>query len=96
MLTNMTEDYHEELYSLIIVGVTLLLSKIIACCYSLGLYQKHRQVNLRRDSLSLAKVNGLQIDRIADLDVPMLTKVHGNCLHYFQIPDTTLLRLCGI
>ena len=62
----MDETYVEELTVLIIVGSVLLVTKIIACCFSLGLHQKHRAINLRRDSLSIAKLNHLQLGRISE------------------------------
>lgn len=80
----MTEDYIPELYSLIIVGTILLISKIIACCFSLGLYQKHRQVGSRRDSLSLAKINGLKIEKIA-LENLDLERAVCNCSRISQL-----------
>ena len=62
----MDETYVEELTVLIIVGSVLLVTKIIACCFSLGLHQKHRAINLRRDSLSIAKLNTLELGRISE------------------------------
>ena len=80
----MTDDYLLELYSLIIVGTILVISKIIEYCFSLGLYQKHRQIGSRRDSLSLAKINGLKIEKIAleDLD---LERTVCNCSRISQL-----------
>ena len=83
----MTDDYLLELYSLIIVGTILVISKIIACCFSLGLYQKHRQVGSRRDSLSLAKINGLKIEKIALEDFD-LERTVCNCSRISQIPES--------
>jgi hypothetical protein len=83
-IQKMTEDYIPELYSLIIVGTILLISKIIACCFSLGLYQKHRQVGSRRDSLSLAKINGLKIEKIA-LENLDLERAVCNCSRISQL-----------
>ena len=38
----------------------LVATKIIACCLALGLNQKHKAISLRRDSLSIAKLNHLE------------------------------------
>ena len=62
----MDQSYVEELIILIIVGTILLIAKIIACCFSLGLHQKHKAINLRQDSLSIAKLNHLQLGRISE------------------------------
>ena len=62
----MDETYVEELTILIIVGSVLLVTKIIACCFSLGLHQKHKAISLRRDSLSIAKLNNLELGIISE------------------------------
>ena len=60
----MDQSYVEELIILIIVGTILLIAKIIACCFSLGIHQNHKAINLRQDSLSIAKLNHLQLGRV--------------------------------
>ncbi len=62
----MDQSYIEELIILIIVGSILLIAKIIACYLALGLHQKHKAINLRQDSLSIAKLNHLQLGRISE------------------------------
>ena len=62
----MDQNYVEELIILIIVGSILVVTKIIACCLSLGLHQKHKAINLRRDSLIIAKLNHLESGIISD------------------------------
>ena len=62
----MDETYVEELSVLIVVGSVLVVTKVIACCFSLGLHQKHRAISLRRDSLSIAKLNNLELGRISE------------------------------
>ena len=60
----LNKEYIEELSVLIGLGFVLLISKILSCCYSLGLYQKHKEIKLRKDSLSRAKIDCLQTERI--------------------------------
>ena len=43
----MDEQYIEQLAILIILSFILCLSKLFRCCYSLGLYQKNKEVKLR-------------------------------------------------
>jgi hypothetical protein len=62
----MSQSYIEELVILIVVGSILIASKVIACCFSLGLHQKHKSISLRRDSLSIAKLNHLESGRISE------------------------------
>ena len=62
----MDETYVEELIALIIVGSILVVTKVIACCFSLGLHQKHKAISLRRDSLSIAKLNNLELGIISE------------------------------
>ena len=62
----MSQSYVEELVILIIVGSILIATKIIACCLSLGLHQKHKAISLRRDSLSIAKLNHLESGIISE------------------------------
>ena len=62
----MDETYVEELIALIIVGTILVVTKVIACCFSLGLHQKHKAISLRRDSLSIAKLNNLELGIISE------------------------------
>ena len=62
----MDETYVEELIALIIVGSILVVTKGIACCFSLGLHQKHKAISLRRDSLSIAKLNNLELGIISE------------------------------
>ena len=62
----MSQSYVEELVILTIVGSILVATKIIACCLSLGLHQKHKSISLRRDSLSIAKLNHLESGRISE------------------------------
>ena len=71
----MNQDYIEELAILAVVGSILLVSKIIACCFSLGLWQKHKSISLRKDSLSLAKLNHLELRRfgLENLELPIIT-----------------------
>ena len=72
------EQYIEELAILIILGFILCLSKLFSCCYSLGLYQKHKEVKLRRDSLSQAKIDCLQAE-IFGQDQSVLTNIVCTC-----------------
>ena len=60
----LNEEYIEELSVLIGLGFVLLISKILSCSYSLGLYQKHKEIKLRKDYLSRAKIDCLQTERI--------------------------------
>ena len=60
------ESYFEELIVLTIVGVLLLIAKLTACCFSLGLHQNHKAINLRQDNLSIAKLNHLQLERVSE------------------------------
>ena len=53
----LNEEYIEELSVLIGLGFVLLLSKILSCCYSLGLYQKHKEIKLRKDSVMISETN---------------------------------------
>ena len=71
----MNQDYIEELSILAVAGSILLVSKIIACCFSLGLWQKHKQISLRKDSLSLAKLNHLELKifGLEDLELKRIT-----------------------
>jgi hypothetical protein len=62
----MSQSYVEELVILTIVGSILVATKIIACCLSLGLHQKHKAISLRRDSLSIAKLNHIQSGIISE------------------------------
>ena len=62
----LNEEYIEELSVLVVLGFVLLISKILSCCYSLGLYQKHKEIKLRKDSLSRAKINCLQAERVGE------------------------------
>ena len=75
----MDQSYIEELIILIIVGSILLIAKIIACCLSLGLHQKHKAINLRQDSLSIAKLNHLQLGRISEEKNQELVTCKCNC-----------------
>jgi hypothetical protein len=75
----MNQSYVEELIILIIVGTVLLITKIIACCFSLGLHQKHKAINLRQDSLSIAKLNHLQLGRISEEKRQELITCNCNC-----------------
>ena len=61
----MSQSYVEELVILTIVGSILVATKIIACCLSLGLHQKHKAISLRRDSLSIARKDNSQLPVIA-------------------------------
>jgi hypothetical protein len=76
-MDNKTEDYHyyEELISLVACGTILAFFKLVACCYSLGLAQKHKKISLRRDSLSIAKLNSLKIEnsRLRKLNLEEIT-----------------------
>ena len=62
----MDETYVEELVVLTVVGSILVVTKVIACCFSLGLHQKHKAISLRRDSLSIAKLNNLELGIISE------------------------------
>ena len=62
----MDQSYFEELIVLTIVGVLLLIAKLTACCFSLGLHQNHKAINVRQDSLSIAKLNHLQLERVSE------------------------------
>ena len=62
----LNEEYIEELSILIGLGFVLLLSKILSCCYSLGLYQKHKEIKLRKDFLIRAKIDCLQAERVGE------------------------------
>ena len=62
----LNEEYIEELSVLIGLGFVLLISKILSCSYSLGLYQKHKEIKLRKDYLSRAKIDCLQTERIGE------------------------------
>ena len=62
----MEQSYFEELIILTIVGILLLIAKIFACCLSLGLHQNHKAINLRQDSLGIAKFNHLQLGRVRE------------------------------
>ena len=62
----MEQSYFEELIVLTIVGILLLIAKLTACCFSLGLHQSHKAINLRQDSLSIAKLNHLQLERVSE------------------------------
>ena len=75
----MDQSYIEELIILIIVGSILLIAKIIACCLSLGLHHKHKAINLRQDSLSIAKLNHLQLGRISEEKPQELVTSNCNC-----------------
>ena len=62
----MEQSYLEELIILTIVGILLLIAKLTACCFSLGLHESHKDINLRQDSLSIAKLNHLKLERVSD------------------------------
>ena len=42
-------------------------SQVTACCFSLGLHESHKNINLRQDSLSIAKLNHLKLERVSDV-----------------------------
>ena len=75
----MEQSYLEELIILTIVGILLLIAKIIACCFSLGLHQNHKAINLRQDSLSIAKLNHLQLGRVSEEKRQELITCNCNC-----------------
>ena len=64
----LNKEYIEELSVLIGLGFVfvLLLSKILSCCYFLGLYQKHKEIKLRKDFLIRAKIDCLQAERVGE------------------------------
>ena len=62
----MDQSYFEEFIILTIVGTLLLIAKLTDCCFSLGLHQNHKAINLRQDSLSIAKLNHLQLERVSE------------------------------
>ena len=62
----MEQSYVEELIILTIVGSLLIIAKLTACCFSLGLHESHKDINLRQDSLSIAKLNHLKLERVSD------------------------------
>ena len=76
-MDNKTEDYHyyEELISLVACGTILAFFKLVTCCYSLGLAQKHKKISLRGDSLSIAQLNSLKIEnsRLIKLNLEEVT-----------------------
>ena len=61
----MDHDYVEELAILTVIASILLATKIIACCLAFGFNQKHKAIGLRRDSLSIAKLNHLESGTIS-------------------------------
>ena len=63
----MEQSYIEELVILAIVGSLLVIAKLSACCFSLGLHESHKNINLRQDSLSIAKLNHLKLERVSDV-----------------------------
>ena len=63
----MEQSYLEELIILTIVGSLLIIAKLTACCFSLGLHESHKNINLRQDSLSIAKLNHLKLERVSDV-----------------------------
>ena len=63
----MEQSYLEELIILTIVGSLLIIAKLTACCFSLGLHESHKDINLRQDSLSIAKLNHLKLERVSDV-----------------------------
>jgi hypothetical protein len=96
----MNQDYIEELIILTVVGSILLVSKVIACCFSLGLWQKHKSISLRRDSLSLAKLNHLESGRIGreNIELPIICTCSKNPERNtsFQVsPKLELPEPCG-
>ena len=86
----MSQSYVEELVILIIVGTILIATKIIACCLSLGLHQKHKAISLMRDSLSIAKLNHLESGIISE--EKRQQSVTCNCLRSTERkPETNTL-----
>ena len=75
----MDQSYFEELIVLTIVGVLLLIAKLTACCFSLGLHQNHKAINLRQDNLSIAKLNHLQLGRISEEKRQELVTCNCSC-----------------
>ena len=63
----MEQSYIEELVILVIVGSLLVIAKLSACCFSLGLHTSHENINLRQDSLSIAKLNHLKLEKVSDV-----------------------------
>ena len=63
----MEQSYIEELVILAIVGSLLVIAKLSACCFSLGLHTSHKNINLRQDSLSIAKLNHLKLEKVSDV-----------------------------
>ena len=76
----MDQSYFEELIVLTIVGILLLIAKLTACCFSLGLHQSHNAINLRQDSLSIAKLNHLQLERVSEEEREELVTCNANAL----------------
>ena len=60
-------SYIEELTILAVVGSLLVTAKIAACCFSLGLHTSHKHINQRQDSLSIAKLNNLKLEKVNDV-----------------------------
>ena len=88
------EEYIEELIILSILGSVLLISKILGCCYSLGLYQKHKEIKLRTDSLSRAKIDCLQSERISQ-DISALKEIVCTCKGSPVIPAFPKTEPCS-
>jgi hypothetical protein len=63
----MEQSYIEELVILVIVGSLLVIAKLSACCFSLGLHTSHKNINQRQDSLSVAKLNHLKLEKVSDV-----------------------------
>ena len=59
-------SYIEELTILAVVGSLLVTAKIAACCFSLGLHTSHKHINQRQDSLSIAKLNNLKLQKVSE------------------------------
>ena len=63
----MEQSYIEELTILAVVGSLLVTAKLAACCFSLGLHTSHKHINQRQDSLSVAKLNHLKLEKVNDV-----------------------------
>ena len=63
----MEQSYIEELTILVVVGSLLVTAKLAACCFSLGLHTSHKHINQRQDSLSIAKLNNLKLEKVNDV-----------------------------
>ena len=62
------QEYFYELILFLSVAVLLILFKIFACCQSLGLSQRHKQISQRTDPISRAEFYNLRTTALTQED----------------------------